>query len=125
MLDEAPTPPSAEDLVAAAAEEERRYPECQEAHYRRQHPGWLEERPRSAYHGECRLQGIEVYLSGGRDLAPERREWLSHEELIRLLTEAARPNMRRAAAKAGSSRLLSAATPLIVEIKAAARGAEP
>lgn len=65
LLDD-PTPPSTEELAAAAAEEDRRYPECAEALYRRQHPGWLEERVAfsAEYHGGRRWQEIEHYLNG-------------------------------------------------------------
>lgn len=93
VLDEDPTPPSAEEMAAAAAEEDRRFPECQEALYRRQHPEWLEERMTFAaeYHSEQRWQEVERYLDGGRGLPPERMEWLRrHEELIRALVEKAK-----------------------------------
>jgi hypothetical protein len=92
LLDD-PTPPSTEELAAAAAEEDRRYPECPEALYRRQHPGWLEERVAfsAEYHRGRRWQEIERYLNGGSGLSPERSEWLCrNEELIQPLVEEAK-----------------------------------
>jgi hypothetical protein len=91
LLDD-PTPPSAKDLAAEAAEEDRRYPECHNAMYRRSHPDWLE-RDVAFYtelNRERRWQEIERYLNGGSGLPPERSEWLCrHEELIRRLVEEA------------------------------------
>jgi hypothetical protein len=93
VLLEDPTPPSAEDLAAEAAEEDQRYPECHNATYRRFHPDWLEEKVAccAEYHGYRRWQEIERYLAGGGDLSPERSEWLQrHEDLIRPLVEEAK-----------------------------------
>jgi hypothetical protein len=92
LLDD-PTPPSAEDLVAEAAEEDQRYPECQNAMYRRACPDWLEEK--LAFYTEVsrerRWQQIERYVNGGGDLSPERGEWMRHhEDLIRPLIEEAK-----------------------------------
>jgi hypothetical protein len=92
LLDD-PTPPSAEQLAADAAKEDREYPECHNAIYRRSHPDWLEEKVAfcAEYHGEWRWLEIERYLNGGRGLSPERSEWLlGHEELIRPLVEEAK-----------------------------------
>ena len=67
VLLEDPTPPNAENLAAAAAEEDRRYPECHNAMYRRAYPDWLEEK--LAFYTELsrerRWQEIECYLNGG------------------------------------------------------------
>jgi hypothetical protein len=92
LLDDS-APPSAEDLAAEAAEEDRRYPECHNAMYRRSHPDWLEEKAasRAEYYGYRRWQELERYLNGGDDLSPERSEWLRrHEDLIRPLVEEAK-----------------------------------
>ena len=53
--------PFTEKLAAAAAEVNRCYPECQDALYRRQYPGWLEERMAFTveYHDEQHWQGIQ------------------------------------------------------------------
>jgi hypothetical protein len=93
ILLEDPAPPSAEDLSAEAAAEDRRYPECHNAIYRRSHPDWLEEQVASSaeYHGYRRWQEIERYLKGGGDLSPERGEWIRHQEdLIRPLIDEAK-----------------------------------
>jgi hypothetical protein len=93
ILLEDPAPPSADDLAAEAAEEDRRYPECHNAMYRRSHPDWLEEQvtSRAEYYGYRRWQEIERYLNGGGDLSPERGEWMRHhEDLIRLLIDKAK-----------------------------------
>jgi hypothetical protein len=92
LLDD-PTPPSAEQLAAQAAKEDRDHPECHNAMYRRSHPDWLEEKVGSyaEYHGEQRWKEIERYLNGGSGLSQERSEWLCrHEELIRPLVEEAK-----------------------------------
>jgi hypothetical protein len=92
LLDD-PAPPSAEELAVEASEEDRRYPECHNAIYRRSHPDWLEEKVASCaeYHSERRWQEIARYLNGGSGLSPERSEWLrGNEKLIRPLIEAAK-----------------------------------
>jgi hypothetical protein len=93
VLLEDPTPPNAGDLAAEAAEEDRRYPECHNAMYRRSHPDWLEEQVASSveYHGYRCWQEMERYLNGGGELSPERNEWIRrHEDLIRPLVEEAK-----------------------------------
>jgi hypothetical protein len=92
LLDD-PAPPSAEELAANAAEEDRRYPEAQDAMYRRAHPNWLVRDVAFYTELSCerRWQEIERYLDGGSGLPPERSEWLyGHEELLRRLVEEAK-----------------------------------
>jgi len=93
VLDDDPAPPSAEELSADASEEDRRYPECHNAMYRRSRPNWLEEKVASYTElaRERRWQEVERYLNGGGGLSPKRSEWvLDRADLIRPLVEAAK-----------------------------------
>jgi hypothetical protein len=96
LLDD-PAPPSAEDMVAEAAEEDRRYPECHNAMYRRSHPHWLGEKLAfyTELSGERRWQEMERYLGGGGGLSRERSKWmLDHADLIRPLVDEAKAEHR-------------------------------
>src|SRR5262249_16291344 len=99
ILLEDPAPPSAEDLAAEAAEEDRCHPESQGARFRRSNPDWLEEKMAfyAAYHGYRRWQEIEHYLNTSGDLSPERSEWMQrHADAIRhLVGEAKAAHIRR------------------------------
>jgi hypothetical protein len=92
LLDD-PAPPSAEELAAEAAKEDREYPECHGVVYRRSHPDWLEEKVAflTELSHERRWREVERCLDDTSDHSPERSEWLRHHEaLIRPLVEEAK-----------------------------------
>jgi hypothetical protein len=92
LLDD-PAPPSAEELAAEAAKEDREYPECHGALYRRSHPDWLENDVAiyTELSHERRWGELERCLDGGLGLPDERRDWLlRHEDVIRPLIAAAK-----------------------------------
>jgi hypothetical protein len=78
ILDDNPDPPGAEALAAAAAREDREYPECHGSRYRRQFPNWLEERLASdaEYHSYLAWYELEAALEGRRGLPSDRLGWL-------------------------------------------------
>lgn len=98
VLDDNMDPPSAEQLAAAAREEDQRFPEGEGARYRRRFPDWLEREVESAaeYCSFESWHGLEQALEGRRRLPADRQGWLrKHEAEIRPLLEDARANHRR------------------------------
>ena len=98
VLDDDPTPPTAEEIAAEAAEADRRHPETQEAGYRRSHSDWLERRLASnaEYYSHQAWHELEAALDGRRGLPGERLAWLqTHERAIRALIENAKAEHRR------------------------------
>jgi hypothetical protein len=93
VLDEDAAGPSAEEVAAAAAEEDRTYPECESARYRRAEPDWLAQKVawNEKYYGHRAWFEMERALAGGRGLPGERLAWLqTHESAIRDLIATAR-----------------------------------